>query len=85
MRKNGFKIMAFLLLASTLVFMVSCAGQFAYDPSVKTSLSDDEARLVAEGGSDMFTNEDIQFAYNSATLSQKSKHTLLRKEYYMNK
>lgn len=84
MRKNGFKILAFLLLASTLVFMVSCAGQqFVYDPSVKTSLSDEEARLVAEGGSDMFTNEDIYFSFDSATLSQEAKHTLLRKEYYM--
>ena len=83
MRKNGFKNLAFLLVVFALLFTVSCSSQFLYDPSVKTSLSEEEARLVAEGGSDMFTNEDIYFAFDSSALSQDAKHTLLRKEYYM--
>jgi len=83
MRKNGFKVLALLFVSFALVFTVSCAGQFAYDPSVKTSLSEEEARLVAEGGSEMFTNEDIYFAFDSSDLSQEAKHTLLRKDYYL--
>jgi peptidoglycan-associated lipoprotein len=83
MRKNGFKILALLFVAFVLVFTASCSSQFMYDPAVKTSLSEEEARLVAEGGSEMFTNEDIYFAFDSSTLSQEAKHTLLRKDYYM--
>ena len=83
MRKKSLKNLAFLFVAFALVFTISCSGQFLYDPSVKTSLSEEEARLVAEGGSAMFTNEDIFFAFDSAMLSQAAKHTLLRKEYYM--
>lgn len=82
MRKNGMRMLAFLCIAIALVFTVSCAG-FQYDPSVETRLSEEEARLVAEGGSSMFTNEDIYFAFDSSALSQQAKHTLLRKEYYM--
>lgn len=83
MRKNGMTMFAFLIVTAALIFTVSCAGQFAYDPSVKTRLSEEEARLVAEGGSSMFTNEDIHFAFDSSALSQEAKHTLLRKEYWM--
>lgn len=83
MRKNGLRILVFLLAVAALMFTVSCAGQFVYDPSVKTSLSEEEARLVAEGGDEMFTNEDIYFAFDSSALSQDAKHTLLRKDYWM--
>lgn len=83
MRKNGLKMLALLFLVPALLFTVSCASQFMYDPSVKTSLSEEEARLVAEGGESMFVNEDIYFAFDSSALSQDAKHTLLRKEYWM--
>lgn len=83
MRKNGFKTLGLLFVAFALVFTASCVGQLMYDPAVKTSLSEEEARLVIEGGMEMFVNEDIYFDFNSATLSQEAKHTLLRKEYAM--
>ncbi len=83
MRKHDLKMLALLLVVPALVFTASCAGQFAYDPSVKTSLSEEEARLVAEGGEAMFVNEDIFFDFDSSALSQEAKHTLLRKDYWM--
>jgi len=82
MRRNGFRNLAFLCLTFALVFTISCAG-FQYNPAVQTTLSEEEARLVAEGGSAMFTNEDIFFAFDSSMLSDDAKHTLLRKEYYL--
>ncbi|MCJ7772964.1 MAG: peptidoglycan-associated lipoprotein Pal [Desulfobacterales bacterium] len=83
MRKNGLKILMVLIAVSALMFTVSCMGKFAYDPSIKTSLSEEEARLVAEGGEAMFVNDDIFFAFDSSALSQEAKHTLLRKDYWM--